>query len=151
MEADFYNQVIPAVERALAQDLPDIEYQLRVPGTRPEDKKFRNLKRRPHRTDVEVTVFSQSWSDTSLGFGGVAGQAFTNAYTTVIISEHRIAAVYIGSQLAYLCEVTQEFMEDVRNRNMRGQCEVADRYKLLARKKIEKRSADESAEQTPFA
>ena len=127
---DFYNHVIPAIERALALDLPDVEYHpYQKPG---QDAPVETKTRRPHRGDIDVYAFPQSWSDTSLGFGGLAGQAFTSAYTTVIISNLRIAAVYIGGRLAYLAEVDEALMEDIRNHCMIGRTEGPNkRYKLL--------------------
>ncbi len=136
MQTDFYNQVLPAIEKALLTDLPDIEYQYRLPGQKPgPDAKTETRRRRPNRWEVEIYTFPQSWSDTSMGFGGMAGQAFTSAYTTVIISHHRQAAVYIGGRLAYVALLTQELMEDVRNHCMRGRVEnPSQRYKLIGRK-----------------
>ena len=42
---------------------------------------FEEYNRRPHAHELIVeAMFPQTWSDTSLGFGGVGGQAFTTAY-----------------------------------------------------------------------
>lgn len=35
--------------------------------------------------DFEVHFFSQMWGDTTIGFGGIGGQAFTSANTYVFI------------------------------------------------------------------
>lgn len=63
--------------------------------------------RRPWPNACEVTMFQQSWPNTARGYdinGGVAGQAFTKAYTVVVQCCHTgYAAVYFGSgKLAYL-------------------------------------------------
>lgn len=50
----------------------------------------------------DFRMFVQSWSDTSLGFGGIAGQAFTDG--TVVVCWRlpgAEAVVYIGGRLAY--------------------------------------------------
>ena len=37
-----------------------------------------------HYPEFEViSVFSQTWGSTALGFGGIGGQAITSAYTTI--------------------------------------------------------------------
>ena len=71
--------------------------------------------------EFEVYSFPQTWSDTSCGFGGVAGQAFTTTQVTVILHFHN-AWVYIGTRLAYIVDdINHAFMNDLRNFNM---CEV---------------------------
>jgi predicted Fe-S protein YdhL (DUF1289 family) len=103
-----------ALAAACLRDLPDIEYNDRdwtawskyskeeqtkafKENTLPTIKK----KRRPTPRDVEIWLFNQSWGDTALGYGGMAGQAFTDAYT-VVISDMRNVCVYFGcGRLAY--------------------------------------------------
>ncbi len=137
--SEFHGQVLPAIERALISDLPDVEEKRRKPGSQPgPDAEMMTVKRRPYRHEVEIYAFPQSWSDTSLGFGGMAGQAFTSAYTTVVISDHLHAAVYVGGRLAYLAEVTNEFMDDVSNHRMLGVCDgPSKKYKLLRKTKAD--------------
>ena len=123
---DFEKQVLPAIAAALEADLPEIEHSFFRGG------KIVKEMGRPTQHDVEIYAFPQSWSDTSLGFGGMAGQAFTSAYTTVVISELRHAVVYIGGRRAYKVEVTGEFMDDVRSGIVRGIVErPSQRYKLM--------------------
>jgi hypothetical protein len=56
--------------------------------------------------DVSIDMFEQTWSDTSLGFGGVAGQAFTSAYTVVLFcAETQHYYVYHGGRHAYTVNV----------------------------------------------
>lgn len=75
--------------------------------------------RRPYENEVEVYSFPQSWSDTSLGFGGIGGQAFTTAQTTAIICG-RNACVYVAGRLAYaVSSYNLKFWEDLQNHNMR--------------------------------
>lgn len=49
-------------------------------------------------------MFPQTWGSTALGFGGIGGQAITNAYTIIVECEHTgYRAVYFGGgKLAYL-------------------------------------------------
>lgn len=54
--------------------------------------------------EIDVYSFPQTWNDTSLGFGGIAGQAFTSAQTTVVIMHSLKAAVYFSRRLAYIIE-----------------------------------------------
>lgn len=60
--------------------------------------------RRPTPQTCEVIMFRQVWGSTALGYGGVGGQAMTNADTVIVISDltgH--AAVYFGGgRLAYI-------------------------------------------------
>lgn len=55
--------------------------------------------------DVAVYSWPQVWSDTSCGFGGIAGQAMTQAQATVFICRLTGAvAVYHAGRFAYLVE-----------------------------------------------
>lgn len=64
-------------------------------------------------------ITPQTWSDTSIGFGGIAGQAFTQAYTTVVICDLTSAAVYFGGRKAYVIErVNEFFMGDLNTHSM---------------------------------
>lgn len=70
--------------------------------------------------EFEIYMFPQVWGDTSLGFGGVGGQAMTSAYTTVIIDEFTgWCGIFFGERLAYLVlNPNQLFYEDLHNWNM---------------------------------
>lgn len=90
-----------------------------------EDLKSENV-RYP---EFEVTVFSQGWGSTSLGFGGIGGQAMTDAYTTVI-QEQRIGwvGVFFGECLAYVIKnPAQTFFEDLQKQNM-ASCNKQSKY-----------------------
>lgn len=50
--------------------------------------------------DIEVLLFLQGWSDTTIGFGGIGGQAMTSAYT-VVINDGLTYYVYFGGRFAY--------------------------------------------------
>jgi len=68
--------------------------------------------------------WQQGWPDTSLGFGGVAGQAMSVAQTVVLEDEERgISHIYHGGRYAYSCECEENFMNALRNQNFPGQLE----------------------------
>lgn len=70
--------------------------------------------------EFEMYMFPQMWGDTSLGFGGIGGQAMTSAYTTVIIDNNTgWHGVFFGERLAYIINSPNEkFYENLRNWNM---------------------------------
>lgn len=126
MSYDIFGSLAMAVTRALDHDLPDIEFQRRVyPKNAGGSFDTETAKRRPHLGDVMVYHFKQSWRDTSIGFGGIAGQAFTDAYTTVITEVAGDAAVYMGGRFAYLVRnPSPRFFEDLRNFRMAAACDT---------------------------
>lgn len=60
-------------------------------------------------------AFPQMWGSTSLGFGGIGGQAMTEAYTTVIIDRvSDQAGVFFDEKLAYIVtKPNKKFYEDL--------------------------------------
>lgn len=70
--------------------------------------------------DFEMHYFSQIWPDTSLGFGGIGGQAFTSANTYVFIPTNvdQPCFVYFAGRFAYSVPYSHAFMEDVQHGNM---------------------------------
>lgn len=54
-----------------------------------------------HEQDLEMVQFTQSFSSTSCGFPGMAGQAFTDGLVTVACAPDGAACVYVGGRLAY--------------------------------------------------
>ena len=68
---------------------------------------------------VVYAMFPQTWGDTSLGFGGIAGQAVTTAYTTILEVDNTML-VFFGGRFAYSVKrPNQSFHEDVAKRVMR--------------------------------
>lgn len=116
---DFMHQVLPAIERALNIDLPDVL----VPAWKPKTGKGRPaFKRRPIRSELNIFVFPQGWGNTALGFdtgNGAAGQAWTSAYTVVVAHECGVAAVYFGGSFAYLAPLSSDLWDDIRRHEMR--------------------------------
>lgn len=82
-----------------------------------KDKEDFNIKYYP---EFEMHMFPQTWGDTSLGFGGIGGQAMTTAYTTVVIDNTSgWCGVFFNERLAYVIHNPNEkFFEDLRNGNM---------------------------------
>lgn len=74
-------------------------------------------------TDYDMTVyamFSQTWSSTALGFGGIGDRALPSAYVCVIRSDLTGEfAVYFGGRLAYVIKhPNDKFVEDVARHRM---------------------------------
>ena len=70
--------------------------------------------------DFELHMFEQLWGDTTLGFGGIGGQAMTTAMTYVFIpvSCNQLCFVYFAGRFAYKVPYCDAFINDVRNCNM---------------------------------
>ena len=81
------------------------------------DYKYQPL---PTIDDFELYTFVQTWGSTALGFGGIGGQAMTDARTYVFIpvSCQQKCFVYFGGRFAYAVDFSQDFMEDVQRGNM---------------------------------
>ncbi|KZC32622.1 MULTISPECIES: hypothetical protein [unclassified Rhodanobacter] len=81
-------------------------------------------RRRPTENECSVTLFSQVWGSTALGYGGIGGSAITRACTVVVASQVvGMRAVYFGTsgRLAYVVpiggvneEVFQKAIADCR-------------------------------------
>lgn len=88
-----------------------------------EDLPYRfkfNGKPYPTVDDFEMYTFDQTWGSTSLGFGGIGGQAMTTARTYVFIPINcdQKCFVYFAGRFAYAVDYSQEFMDDVLKGNM---------------------------------
>lgn len=71
--------------------------------------------------DFELYTFVQTWGSTALGFGGVGGQAMTDATTYVFIPPvncKQKCFVYFAGRFAYAADFSQEFMNDVQKHDM---------------------------------
>lgn len=55
----------------------------------------------PTLEDCSVHLFKQSWPNTACGWPGLAGQAFTSAYTVVVVGPTGDAVVYLGRPAYY--------------------------------------------------
>lgn len=74
---------------------------------------------RPTVNDFEIHVFEQTWGSTTLGFGGMGGQAMTtaNTYVFVPVNVNQSCFVYFAGGFAYAVPYSEMFMEDIL-----GQC-----------------------------
>lgn len=125
-----------AIHSACLRDLPDVVYERPVPQkVRPRLEWPREkCRRRPLHYEIEVlAMFCQSWENTSIGLdkdGGIAGQAFTDAYTIIVgVRAAASAAVYFGGQPAYMADMDEVFRADMAARQMVRQSQAAERYK----------------------
>ena len=79
----------------------------------------------------DIIVFSQTWSDTSCGFGGMAGQSFTSAFTTVVLSSEGYI-VFIRGRYAYTVKnPSDNFINDLQCRRLKG---ARDKNRILYEK-----------------
>lgn len=90
-------------------------------------------RQRPSPEACEVTVFRQLWGSTALGYGGIGGQAMTNAETIIIQCDHTgYAAVYFGGgRLAYLVPPDKQndaWREAIHKHQMPACCDASDLY-----------------------
>lgn len=152
-----FDAIHMAVSAACMRDLPDVQYWDRSWDRYREvtdSKEYKDAdakqkvalidndpnmriakRRRPDLYDIEVWVFDQSWGDTSLGYGGPAGQAVTTA-STIVVKHHSTYCVYFGGgRLAYSIDIgvsspegRAKIMEDLHDFNMAGIWDVG-RYR----------------------
>lgn len=68
--------------------------------------------------NLVADVFLQTWSSTALGFGGIGGQAISEAYTTVFGDVLKnVYVIFFGNRLAYIVEnPTEKFFTDLKFR-----------------------------------
>lgn len=75
------------------------------------------------------SIHKQMWADTSCGFGGMAGQAITNALTIVIEKNEHEFWVFHGGQLAYKIKNPNKFFfQDIASRQLKGKCDHWRKY-----------------------
>lgn len=111
-------------------EYPEYEFK-RTPG-KPGTEKVPTGSMKQSRPDpyhVRVVMFEQTWGSTALGFGGIGGQAITDAYTVIVDGPQGDACVYFAGRLAYHIErPNQQFREDMANQNMRAVSGATKRY-----------------------
>jgi hypothetical protein len=72
-------------------------------------------------SDLDISCHTQGWSDTSIGFSGIGGQALSEATTVVIASTYGEYIVYHGFHFAYLVvHAGEKFYDDLRNHRLVG-------------------------------
>ena len=67
--------------------------------------------------DFELYTFNQTWGSTALGFGGIGGQAMTQARTYVFIPqvENQKCIIYFGGRFAYKADYCDALVDDIKN------------------------------------
>lgn len=71
--------------------------------------------------ELQLYAFSQTWGNTSCGWGGIAGQAFTRSMTVVILNDYSTdALVYLGRFAYHVKNPNIRFHEDLRRHCMLG-------------------------------
>lgn len=135
---------------ALAKDAPDVMRPSLKDGMAWSDRKlgetmvaFRaraceSKPARPAEQDIALwAMFPQTWGDTSLGFGGMAGQAMTEAFTVVLMSDHAHFLVYWGGLFGYRLDLRDPkfdrelFFADLAAQRTHAQ---AERHKYFTRR-----------------
>lgn len=83
----------------------------------------------PRIDDFDMYTFEQVWGSTSLGFGGIGGQAMTSENTYVFVPriEGQECFVYFGGKLAYSVPYCEQLMEDIKNQRVASVAE-SSRY-----------------------
>lgn len=73
-------------------------------------------------SDFEMETFTQTWGNTSGGFEGIGGSAMTSQRTYVFIpvTADEDCQIYFGGRFAYSVPLTNAFIEDVKNRHVKG-------------------------------
>lgn len=78
------------------------------------------VKETKYRLEFSMWMFPQTWGSTALGFGGIGGQAITEAYTVVVHEDiSNYVGVFFGERLAYsIHNPNRKFWKDVSNNLM---------------------------------
>lgn len=127
------NDLHLAYAHAAYSGFPEFEYEDRDWEHFRKTKEDRVIKksRRHDEYDIEIySMFSQTWSSTALGFGGIGGQAFTSAYVIVLESTQGAGyCVYFGGRFAYRIEKPNKlFFEDIMSKRMADVSGAQKRY-----------------------
>lgn len=97
MVIDYYS-IFECINSARFVDLKDVEYVYRLPGKSVDQAILKTRKHRPE--ELLVRVIPETWGDTSLGMGGMAGQTITTAHTVLVESTMtKEIIIYRGTRL----------------------------------------------------
>lgn len=121
-----FNSLNEACAAAVHRDLSDIIFFKHC--NNPTDMVGR--KRRPILGyDTEVILFPQTWSNTACGYDdvGVAGQAFTSAYTIIVATDNEICVYFGCEKLAYKIDKSKQTPEGIKNweKDLANRCLVS--------------------------
>jgi len=111
-----------SLAHAIYAGFPEYESQERDFSIRDQVALITKLRKHQHQDIVVRAMFVQTWNSTALGFGGIGGQAFTDAYTIILESKHgKGFCVYFGDQFAYRVEnPNPTFFEDIASKSMKS-------------------------------
>lgn len=125
-------QYAASVYSALLKDLSDVEVpKYSYNNGKRSDEPYKIDRQRPRADEVEIYSFPQTWSSTALGFGGIGGQAFTNALTVAVV-HGREACVYFGGTFAYkIAKRNHQFYDDLRAHEMHPVSGAHGRYEYV--------------------
>lgn len=100
-----------------------LDYKARIALREKDSEKYA-------RVELQADVFLQNWSSTALGFGGIGGQALSDAYTTVFSDILKdVYVVFFGNRMAYMVEEpTEEFYKDLKERRLASVDRAFTRY-----------------------
>jgi len=80
--------------------------------------------------DFRMETFEQTWGNTSGGFEKLGGDMMISQRTYVFIPDvDDLCQVYFGGIYAYSVPVSEQFMEDVRKRSIKGCSKAPMAYK----------------------
>lgn len=84
--------------------------------------------------DFEIYTFTQAWGSTALGFGGIGGQAITEANTYVLVplcpaSDYKTCHIYFAGRYAYSAPCNSTLGADLVSQKMASVSEAAARYR----------------------
>ncbi len=104
----YYSNQLVAMAREILAIEADMPYRLDYTNERPTID------------DFELHTFNQTWGSTALGFGGIGGQAMTQArtYVFVPVSCSQKCLVYFAGRFAYKADYCDNLKEDIRQQNM---------------------------------
>jgi hypothetical protein len=86
---------------------------------------------------LDMVAFTQLWSSTSLGFGGIGGSAMTTGLTTIYIipsTKTTDGWVFFNSGFAYKAEIDDTFLKDMEKRYMPSREIAKTKYKGYSEK-----------------
>lgn len=112
--------IVSAVQHDLAPIVqPEYRFDRDKNGQSRKEPTGKTVEHRPREDMCEAFHFPQVWGDTSLGFGGMAGQSVTMAYTTVVTGPEGDACVYFAGRFAYrVGHPNDAFHEDLSKHSM---------------------------------
>lgn len=71
--------------------------------------------------EIDISCFTQLWSSTACGWGGIGGAAMTTSYTVAVYNKHfDIIVIYWNGKLAYCVHATDNSLMMLKDKKMPG-------------------------------